>query len=68
MYIYIVKVKVEDSTGPKTKFRTETFGVYGMTPTEVEARIHEEYKDFPEEWTIKSIVHTPILKIIGEPA
>jgi len=64
MYIYIVKVKVEDTTGPRTKFRTETFGVKAMTPTEVEIKMHEEYKGFSEDWMIKSIVQTPIIRII----
>jgi hypothetical protein len=62
--IYMVKVKVEDTTGPRTKFRTETFGVKAMSATEVEAKMYEEYKGFPEAWVIKSIVQTPILKII----
>jgi hypothetical protein len=61
---YIAKVKVQVNEGKKTKWNTETFLVDAVSVTDAEVKLHQEYEGFPDEWEIRSVSQSPIIKVI----
>jgi hypothetical protein len=61
---YVAKVKVQVNDGKKVKWNTETFLVDATSVTDAEVKLHEEYESFPDEWEIKSVSQSPIIKVL----
>ena len=65
MTYYVAKVKVvtEDGNG-KQKKNTEQYLVHAVSVTDVEAKIHEEFKNDSIDFEVSSVSETKILKVI----
>jgi len=63
---WLAKVKVTTITdrGTQKKFN-EQYIVSGVSATDVEVKITEEYKGFPQDWEIVNIKQMNILKVIA---
>jgi len=61
---YTAKVKVQVNEGKKVKWSTETFLVDAVSVTDAEVKLHQEYEGFPDEWEIKSVSQSPVIKVI----
>jgi len=61
---YTAKVKVQVNEGKKVKWNTETFLVDAVSVTDAEVKLHQEYKGFQDEWEIKSVSQSPVIKVI----
>lgn len=63
-YVAKVKVVVSDSNTGKQKTTTEQYLVNAVSVTDVEAKIHEEFKDSILDYDVSSVSETKILKVI----
>lgn len=61
---YIAKVKVQVNEGKRTKWNTETFLVDAVSVTEAEAKVYKEYEGFPDDWEVKSVSQSPVIKVL----
>jgi|TARA_R100000479_G_scaffold169534_1_gene111353 hypothetical protein len=62
---YSVKVTVEHETDKgKIKKLTEQYLVNAVSVTDAEVKINEDFENYPNDWEVKSVVATKIIKVI----
>jgi hypothetical protein len=61
---YIAKVKVQVIEGKRMKWNTETFLVDAVSVTEAEAKVYKEYESFSDDWEVKSVSQSPVIKVL----
>lgn len=62
---YIVKVKLEFETDKgQIKKKTETYLVKAESVTDAEVIIHEEFKNYPQEFEVKSVTQSNIIDVL----
>ena len=62
---YLVKVSMEfDAGNGKMKTQKESYLVSGVSVTDAEAKMYEEFKGYSYEWKVVSVTATPIVKVI----
>jgi hypothetical protein len=59
-----VKVKHEDDKG-KIKTTTEQYLVDAISPTDAEAKVHQDFENEGLDFKVSDIKETKILKVIG---
>ena len=62
-YIAKVKVVVDDANG-KPKKATEQYLVRGVSVTDVETKIHDEFKDSVVDFEVSAVTQTKVIKVI----
>lgn len=62
-YKAVLSVEYEDAKG-KIKKRREEYIVEGISPTDIEAKIHKRMQGSTEDFSISSISITNILEVI----
>jgi Zn-dependent metalloprotease len=62
-YVAKVKVVVSDTNG-KQKKNVEQYLVNGVSVTDVEAKIHEEFKGSVVDFEVSSVSETKIIKVV----
>lgn len=58
-----VSVKTEDDNG-KIKKRSEEYLVTAISPSDAEVKMHDEFKDYPQDWEITNVSQTKIISVI----
>ena len=62
---YTAKVKLEhDAPNGKTKTTTETYLVESMSVTEAEARVHEDFKSYNQDFEVTEVRQSKIIKVL----
>ena len=64
-YVAKVKVLITDQNG-KQKKQVEQYLVNGVSVTDVESKIHTEFKDSIFDFEVSSVSDTKIIKVIGD--
>lgn len=62
-YVAKVKVVISDNNG-KQKKNIEQYLVNGVSVTDVESKIHDEFKNTSIDFEVSSVSETKILKVI----
>jgi len=62
-YVAKVKVVVSDTNG-KQKKNVEQYLVNGVSVTDVESKIHEEFKGSVVDFEVSSVSETKIIKVV----
>jgi hypothetical protein len=62
-YVAKVKVVISDNNG-KQKKNVEQYLVNGVSVTDVETKIHEEFKGSIVDFEVTSVTETKILKVV----
>ena len=66
-FYYTVKIQITleaDTEGKAGKKRSEQYLVNAVSVTDAEAKVHEDFKDFVQEWEVLSVVQTKFVKVI----
>jgi len=63
-YIAKVSIKVE-TEGGSIKKSSESYLVDAISPTDVEAKITEIFKEFTQDWELVSVTQSKIVSVIA---
>jgi hypothetical protein len=61
-YIVTVRVQFETDKG-KISHKSEKYLVLATSITDAEAIVTEKFKDYPQDFEVKSVVHSKILDV-----
>lgn len=65
MAYYVAKVKVIVDNNGKPKKNVEQYLVNGVSVTDVESKIHLEFKDSIVDFEVSSVTETKIIKVVN---